>query len=604
MDFFCISLFVYGRVFERVLTSFCIYFWVVGFCIESCPNLPRTRSPLLFLVRRLPHPPLPVLVVTASNPPVSSPSSSEFFARPFPQCGVLTAEESRREGQFSNERLCVEMLRFLNSRSSTVTTPSLPTFPIAASVPFSTLAPAGPPVRPNPPSADPGFSWASSQFLRDSRPPQPRAVSPVPLPRGASGLRRGVGEGRSLVPPLGSSFGAGGSLASFGVLEGPSSSHYDSVLDSSHLGRPLSSFPQPPPYLFGADAADSRLPDFDSVSADPDFGSVFSDSDDAPLSAAGIAREARGFLLKYQGDLYGPASDAGAPDLQGGRSSACFDRGLFLDAASRSEGIALPEQFVSAVRLCDTDNLSRALPRSVKRAFAFSDDDEALFFADKTFSPDTVAFAQSLRAPGFNSSPLSSRDFVQADRAWASVSEASTVAARLAAYATALASVLSQAEYLEVEEGDRRAIAELLVLISARTFTETMRSQLRVTHNRRVAALRALKLPDSFDCSAVLRVPREGPFVFGGHFLSAVDADISMNQRAQEVARRVKPRLDFRRRPQRGGFATSYPSAGSFRRPRGRGFSRRTTSRGRGAARSASSAPAAPGAPGGTAYRK
>ena len=42
--------------------------------------------------------------------------------------------------------------------------------------------------------------------------------------------------------------------------------------------------------------------------------------------------------------------------------------------------------------------------------------------------------------------------------------------------------MLAQADRLEVEENDCRTIADLLVLISASSFTEAMRSQLRVTH--------------------------------------------------------------------------------------------------------------------------
>ena len=84
--------------------------------------------------------------------------------------------------------------------------------------------------------------------------------------------------------------------------------------------------------------------------------------------AARIAPEARLLLYKYQGDLYVDSS-TGASVGQGGRSSAC--RGLFMDAGPQSVlGIALPDEFVSALRLCDTENMNRAIPRSLKRAFA------------------------------------------------------------------------------------------------------------------------------------------------------------------------------------------------------------------------------------------
>ena len=99
--------------------------------------------------------------------------------------------------------------------------------------------------------------------------------------------------------------------------------------------------------------------------------------------------------------------------------------------------------------------------------------------------------------------------------------------------------MLAQADRLEVEEDDRRTVADLLDLIFACSFTEAMRTQFRVTHLHRHAALRALNLPKDFNCSAVFRVPEEGPYVLGGDFLSIVNSDINMNTRAWEVAQKV-----------------------------------------------------------------
>ena len=73
--------------------------------------------------------------------------------------------------------------------------------------------------------------------------------------------------------------------------------------------------------------------------------------------------------------------------------------------------------------------------------------------------PDTLAFASSLRDPSQrNTNPLYSRDFSQQDRSFASIAEASIVAARCAAYSTALADTLAQADRLEVEEDYRRTV--------------------------------------------------------------------------------------------------------------------------------------------------
>ena len=85
--------------------------------------------------------------------------------------------------------------------------------------------------------------------------------------------------------------------------------------------------------------------------------------------------------------------------------------------------------------------------------------DELQFFAVKIVSPDTFAFAQSLRVPS-STSPLISRVFVLAIRAWASTADASFVAARCAVYVTAV-----QADELEVEEGNRRSIAIKEIII-------------------------------------------------------------------------------------------------------------------------------------------
>ena len=119
------------------------------------------------------------------------------------------------------------------------------------------------------------------------------------------------------------------------------------------------------------------------------------------------------------------------------------------------------------------------------------------------------------------------------------MAEASTVAARCAAFATAVTDLLVRADELGVVEEDRVAIREILLLISSRTYSEALRTQLRATHHRRLVALKALDLPKDFHSQAVLRVPRKGPYLFGGHFLQAVDSDISLNKRAMEVAQRI-----------------------------------------------------------------
>ena len=165
------------------------------------------------------------------------------------------------------------------------------------------------------------------------------------------------------------------------------------------------------------------------------------------LSLSLVAAEARALLLRYQGDLYDNAPTGASDTAQGGRPSATHSAwGLFVDAAPRSvSGIALPDEFVSAFRALEVPSIDKGISRSAKRAFAFSDEDEQFFFSDKTFAPDTLAFATSLRDPS-SPCPLKSKDFASADRALASVAEASTLAARCSAFATASAASVQAAE--------------------------------------------------------------------------------------------------------------------------------------------------------------
>ena len=547
-----------------------------------------------------PPPPAAALVSAASAQGTSSSSfannDKSLQSAISETCRADLSGESNVVGATPNSQaLFRQFLDFLNSDSNSRSEFSVPSPAPAPRV----LASAPPPTAftVNPPTATLGCPAVGPTF-RDSRPIQSLELADIPatLPYAGVHKSRGAREGRSQPPPHWSAPGGGSVLAPFG---GTSIRPTSNFLDhTSHLRRPSSVLP--PSFGF----SDDSFSDTGSFSVPEE--SQFVDRDETPTSMAFVAAEARALLLKYQGDLYESTQTGALDPEQGGRPSASFsDWGLFVDAAPRSvSGIALPEEFVSAFRALDVPNIDKGISRSVKRAFAFSDEDEQLFFSDKSFAPDTIAFATSLRDPSA-SCPLRSKDFASADRALASVAEASTLAARCAAYSTALADLLVQADVLEVVEDDRRTIRDLLVRINARTFSESLRAQLRATHFRRLAAFKALNLPTEFNSSAVTRVPRDGPYVFGGQLIPAVDSDISMNTRAREVARRVRPRPSFRSLSARGGPASSSHSSGSFRfRSRGRGFSRRSTSRGRGSARPASTVSAAPGAPGSTSHKK
>ena len=109
----------------------------------------------------------------------------------------------------------------------------------------------------------------------------------------------------------------------------------------------------------------------------------------------------------------------------------------------------------------------------------FAEEDQTLYFSTKVLSPETLAFAKSLRDP--SPSPLISRDYSDNDKPWSLVSKASSVAAALAVYSTALTDLLIRADELEVTEEDRATFRELLLFISSRSFTTALRTQLCAT---------------------------------------------------------------------------------------------------------------------------
>ena len=177
------------------------------------------------------------------------------------------------------------------------------------------------------------------------------------------------------------------------------------------------------------------------------------------------------------------------------------------------------------------------------------------------------------------------------------MAEASTFAARIAAYSTTLTDLLVQADELKVAEEDRVLIRTLLLELASLSYSQALRTQLHATKQRRNIALEALHLERGFNSFAVDRIPREGPFLFGGKLLDAVDSDLVMNKRAMEVAAKVKSQTrgsqPFRRgsfRRIRGGRATyTVPTfaRGSSFRARGRGGSGRASTGGRGRSRAA-----------------
>ena len=595
---------VFGRAFN------------FGFSLFFSFSMPRTSKNMTTIPCTIStSPPGPPIVI---NPAVtgsvsgcsktqSSSSVSVSVATCSPGSGAPSSE-SLAEKQTANSELFEQFLAFKQARDSMtsqagfISAPErsvrLPVYNSRSS--FGYVAPSVFPHSVNPPTADARqrsnpMLGSDIHGLRETPVPSRwnQSNNSASFLRCAGTRRGGYSEGRSEVSYPRGTFGGVDAMASF--EDQPLDSLTNPRLAFDSLGRPLPfhGFQSESPrrsVLFDP-SLESESPVIDSDSVDP----VCSDAEDSAASA--IASEARAMLYRYMGDLYRNTNNEqlpGADSTPGGRTSAKRDcRGLFVDSIPQSDpGISLPEEFVSVFRKLDESNIEKAIPRSQKRAFVFAHEDQCQFFSEKTLAPDVLAFGHSLRTPAPN--PLLSREYRLQDRPWASVSESTTMVACLAAYATALADLLVRAEVLGVTDEDCATVRELLLNISSRTYAEALRTQIRATHQRRFLALSALKLPKDFNSLAVARIPRDGPHIFGGKFLDAVDSDISMTKRAKEVALRMRPRSDsFRGSWTRGGAqATRYHSSGRFNsRARGRGFTRKFSARSRGTSRSTTTVP-------------
>ena len=95
-----------------------------------------------------------------------------------------------------------------------------------------------------------------------------------------------------------------------------------------------------------------------------------------------------------------------------------------------------------------------------------------------------------------------------------------------------------------------------------------MRTQLHVSPLRCTCVLGALNLPMDLTAQRSCESHEKAPTFLVAFFLSSIDSEIDLNNRAPEVARRFKPRfLSYRRLPSRGGSVTSSRAAGSLSVP-------------------------------------
>ena len=125
------------------------------------------------------------------------------------------------------------------------------------------------------------------------------------------------------------------------------------------------------------------------------------------------------------------------------------------------------------------------------------------------------------------------------------MSEASHFSAKLAVFQAALIDLLSRADHLGVTAEDRAVILALLLSIAEQSFSQALSSTFFAFENRRLLALTSLGLQKSAERVAVKTLPLEGPHLFAGHFLEAVDSEISMHKRASDLAAKLKPTPAF-----------------------------------------------------------
>ena len=211
------------------------------------------------------------------------------------------------------------------------------------------------------------------------------------------------------------------------------------------------------------------------------------------------------------------------------------------------------------------------------------------FFDTEGPSPELLALGTSLSSPN----ELTTLSFRKEDKKWKFMSEVARFSAKLAVFQAALIDLLSRADDLGVTAEDRAVILALLLSIAEQSFSQALNSTFFTFENRRLLALTSLGLQKSAESVAVKTLPLEGPHLFAGHFLEAVDSEISMHKRASDLAAKLKPTPAFppfrssARRPFRGSRARGsrgsrggprLPSFGRVRQPpfqaAGRGASR------------------------------
>ena len=270
-----------------------------------------------------------------------------------------------------------------------------------------------------------------------------------------------------------------------------------------------------------------------------------------------VAGEAESLLSRYMGDLYAPVSDVTPGESSSAQSS------FFVEHSLPKSGIALPPDFIN-----EYERVSKAPRKSIPAGahhFRFAQPHSEKFFDTEGPSPELLALGASLSSPNAFTTP----SFRKEDKKWMFMSDAARFSAKLAVFQAALIDLLSRADDLGVTSEDRAIILALLLSIAEQSCSQALSFTFFAFENRRLLALTSLGLQKSVSSVAVKTLPLEGPHLFAGHFLEAVDSEISMHKRAFDLAAKLKPTPAFPRR-------ASPPFRSSARRPfrgsRVRGF--------------------------------
>ena len=301
----------------------------------------------------------------------------------------------------------------------------------------------------------------------------------------------------------------------------------------------------PPPAALGAPPGEESLglPEVYPVDEWPEFeqepratdltseasfsGSAWS-TDDQGATPAGSRRgsEVQALLRKYLPQVYGSAQEF----PQGGNPSSL----LFRERSEEIPDIPLTDDFQQEYTRV-TQEPKHGTPRSLRKAYRFQPKDFDKFLAVETLSPEILRVAD--RKPKGN--PLRSRFFMNRDRKWAQMADLSRASMRLSAYAGSIANLLARADELHVTPEDGRKLITELLSITEELWSQSTRSALYTTRQRRNMALQAMGFSDRDASQIGKSIPFEGPHLFAGRALQVFDDECAYRKRADETARRL-----------------------------------------------------------------